>query len=80
MYYVYLIQSISSPKQTYIGRTENIKQRLSTHNSGGSEYTAPYRPWELVALVGFKEAQQAIDFERYLKTGAGRAFAAKRLW
>lgn len=31
MYYVYLLRSIPFPEQTYIGQTEDLKTRLSTH-------------------------------------------------
>jgi hypothetical protein len=33
-----------------------------------------------VTYVGFTDDQRAIDFERYLKSGSGHAFANKRLW
>ena len=80
MHYVYLIQSLSHPNQTYIGNTENLKQRLDTHNSGGSRFTKSYRPWELITFLGFKEKLKATAFEKYLKSGSGAAFAKKRLW
>jgi hypothetical protein len=28
----------------------------------------------------FEDDRRAVDFERYLKTGSGQAFANKRLW
>ena len=49
-------------------------------NSGGSIYTANYRPWKLVLYLGFKDKSKAKAFECYLKTSAGKAFAKKRLW
>jgi len=42
--YVYLIRSKSSPDQTYIGSTDNLKRRLQDHNSGDSPHTPKYRP------------------------------------
>jgi hypothetical protein len=36
-------------------------------------------PWELECYVAFPEKQQAFDFEKYLKSPSGRAFASKRL-
>lgn len=45
-YYVYLIKSIAYPDKVYVGYTTNIKQRLETHNSGGSIHTALFRPWK----------------------------------
>ena len=80
MHYVYLIKSIEFPKRTYVGNTVNLKQRLDTHNSGGSINTAPYRPWRLVMFLGFADKLKATAFEKYLKSGSGRAFASKRFW
>ena len=80
MHYVYLIRSLSNPNQTYIGNTENLKQRFETHNSGGSKFTKPYRPWELILFLGFKDKLRATAFEKYLKSGSGGAFAKKRFW
>ncbi len=80
MFYVYLIRSIKFPEQKYIGHTDNLKERLETHNSGGSIYTKIYRPWELVMYLAFQTKDTAIKFEKYLKSGAGRAFAKKRFW
>ena len=80
MHYVYLIRSIKNPNQIYIGNTVNLKQRLETHNSGGSSYTMPHKPWELVMFLGFKDKLKATAFEKYLKSGSGGAFAKKRFW
>jgi putative endonuclease len=80
MHYVYLIRSISHPKQTYVGNTVNLKQRLETHNSGGSINTMPYKPWEIIMFMGFKDKLKATAFEKYLKSGSGSAFAKKRFW
>jgi len=33
----------------------------------------------LLTVVSFSEKDRAKDFERYLKSGSGRAFAKKRL-
>jgi putative endonuclease len=80
MFYVYLIKSINFSNQKYIGCTDNLKERLQTHNSGGSIYTKPYRPWVMVTYLAFQEEKTAREFEQYLKSGAGRAFAKKRFW
>jgi hypothetical protein len=37
-------------------------------------------PWEPISYHAFAEADRARDFERYLKTGSGQAFAKKRFW
>lgn len=80
MFYVYLLKSINFPDQKYIGYTDNLKERLETHNSGGSIYTKPYKPWIIAAYFSFQQEATAREFEKYLKSGTGRAFAKKRFW
>ena len=80
MHYVYLLQSISHPDQRYIGYTSNLKNRFRSHNAGGSVHGAKYKPWQLVAYSAFRDERRAREFEHYLKTGSGHAFAKKRLW
>ena len=80
MHYVYLIRSLSSPGQTYVGLTDDLKQRLAKHNRGGSAHTSKYLPWEIVSYHAFADKQRAVDFEQYLKSGSGRAFSKKRFW
>lgn len=80
MFYVYLIRSLAFPNQTYVGFSENLKKRLETHNSGGSTHTAKYKPWKLITYMGFSNEINARQFEKYLKSGSGRAFAKRHLW
>ncbi len=79
-YYVYLIQSIKHPEIQYVGYTANLKERLSTHNSGGSIHTKTNRPWKLIMCSAFENIDCAKQFEQYLKSQSGRAFAKKRFW
>ncbi len=76
MFYVYIIKSIST-NQVYIGFTNNLKRRLNEHNSDDGIYTSKYAPWKLVSLFGFNRIKLAMNFERYLKSGSGRAFTKK---
>lgn len=80
MYYVYLIKSLKNPKKTYVGSTSNLKQRLKKHNDGGSIYTSDNRPWKLITYLCFETESKALEFEKYIKSGSGYAFAKKRLW
>ncbi|HTT56712.1 MAG TPA: GIY-YIG nuclease family protein [Opitutaceae bacterium] len=80
MYYVYLLQSEAEPNQRYVGFTADLKARIATHNHGGSPHTGKYLPWRLVTYLSFSDKARALDFERYLKSHSGKAFAAKRLW
>lgn len=79
LYYVYILRSRETPHHYYTGFTENMADRLAHHNSGGDPHSAKYRPWDIKTYVAFNDRQQALDFERYLKTASGRAFAKKRL-
>ncbi|MGJ8638771.1 MAG: GIY-YIG nuclease family protein [Opitutaceae bacterium] len=80
MHYVYLLRSIDHPNQTYIGLTEDLKKRLRKHNYGEVPHTSEYKPWKLISYTAFQSREQATDFETYLKSGSGRAFAKRRLW
>jgi putative endonuclease len=78
VWYVYIIRSVSSPNQEYTGATANLKQRLLDHNTGKSTHTAKYRPWEVIWYSAFQDKYKALEFEKYLKSHSGRAFAKKR--
>jgi putative endonuclease len=78
-YYVYIIQSEKFPGRFYTGFSENLESRLADHNSGKNANTVKYRPWCIKTAVAFTDRQKALDFEIYLKSPSGRAFAKKRL-
>ena len=63
----------------YIGWTNDLRQRLKEHNWGMSPHTANHRPWELSWYGAFSSESAAREFERYIKSGSGRAFLRKRL-
>jgi putative endonuclease len=79
MTYVYLIESVREPRHHYVGVTSELKLRFREHNAGSSPHTAKYRPWNLVAYFAFADEKNAFAFERYLKSGSGKAFLQKRL-
>jgi len=79
MYYVYIIRSIDNPDQIYVGKTTNLKKRLSNHNNGTTPHTDKYKPWKLVTYLYFTDKTKAIEFEQYLKSGSGREFRNRRL-
>jgi len=78
-FYVYILQSESFPEHFYIGFTEELQTRLKAHNSGKVPHTAKFRPWRIKTAVAFANRERAAEFERYLKSASGRAFAKKRL-
>ena len=78
-FYVYILQSEKIPDTFYVGFTEDLRSRLPTHNSGSVPHTAKYRPWKIKTAVAFTDRERALEFERYMKSASGRAFAKKRL-
>ncbi len=79
MKWVYILQSGAKPAEFYTGLTDDVRQRLATHNAGRSPHTSKFKPWRLLSAHYFADQQTAAQFERFLKSGSGRAFAAKRL-
>jgi len=80
MYYVYLLKSDKFPDKKYIGYTSNIEKRLIAHNNGESTHANKFRPWSLISYHAFSDKRKAQEFEYYLKTSSGKAFASKRFW
>jgi predicted GIY-YIG superfamily endonuclease len=78
-YYVYILQSEKTPQRFYTGYTETLESRLKSHNLGQVPHTNKYKPWRVKTAIAFTDRQRALDFERYLKSPSGRAFAKKRL-
>lgn len=75
--FVYVLESESAPNRHYVGLTHDVARRLAAHNAGQNVHTVRNRPWRLVASTEFARQESAIHFERYLKSGSGRAFAKR---
>ena len=80
MKYVYLLQSLSNSDERYVGITSNFQNRLKQHNAGKSPHTAKHRPWQPAVVVRFEDDDRAEEFERYVKSGSGHAFARRHFW
>ncbi|QDM14705.1 GIY-YIG nuclease family protein [Tardiphaga sp. vice352] len=78
MKYVYILESLDT-EHFYIGIADDLRARLVKHNAGEVTHTSKYRPWRIKTYIAFSDEKQAFAFERYLKSGSGRAFAKKRL-
>ncbi len=76
-HYVYILKSLQSPQELYTGLTSDLKRRLNQHNQGSSKHTAKFKPWKIHAAFWFSKPEIAIEFEKYLKSGSGRAFRNK---
>jgi len=73
MFVVYVLYSDSAHKH-YTGFTSNLSERLKSHNEFGKDWTARHRPWRLIFQKEFNEKQEAMSYEKWLKSGVGRAF------
>ena len=75
--FVYILRSESEPSRHYVGRTGDVDERLHWHNEGPTGYTVDHRPWLPIVVLEFPNGSAASHFERYLKSGSGRAFAKR---
>jgi len=79
MKYVYILQSLQYADRYYVGSTTNVEERLQRHNASEVPHTSKYKPWRVNTYMCFTNADRANSFEKYLKSGSGRAFAKNRL-
>jgi predicted GIY-YIG superfamily endonuclease len=63
----------------YVGCTDNLDDRLERHTKGRVPATKNRLPLKLTNTFGFNDKYKAFNFERYLKSGSGRAFSIKHL-
>jgi predicted GIY-YIG superfamily endonuclease len=77
MWTVYILRC--NDEKLYTGFTSNLENRLKRHNAGEVPSTCNKRPLTLVTYIVFTNKFKAINFEKYLKTGSGRAVMNKRL-
>jgi predicted GIY-YIG superfamily endonuclease len=77
MKYVYVLASTSVPDQTYVGMTNDLQRRRTEHNAGKCKYTSKYAPWTCLVALRFANDAKADQFEKYLKSGSGRAFTKR---
>lgn len=79
MFYTYILRNVVTDRY-YIGYTPNLKNRLKQHLLGRVQSTKSNLNYGLEWYCGFKTRQQALAFEKYLKTGSGIAFMKKRFF
>ncbi|NNM94931.1 MAG: GIY-YIG nuclease family protein [Bacteroidia bacterium] len=66
-----------SDQHFYVGCTEDLDERLKRHRNYGVPATAGRLPIELIHTSSFPDKYKAFAFEKYLKSGSGRAFMKK---
>jgi len=78
MFYIYVLISEKTGRR-YVGMSKDPEKRLIQHNSGFTKSTKAYRPWKIVYQEGFETLVEAVNREKYLKSGVGREFLDKIL-
>ena len=77
--FVYVLKNAETPPRYYTGLASDVMRRLGEHNAGNCRHSAKYRPWSVDVVIEFADEPRAAAFERFLKTGSGKAFAYQRL-
>jgi putative endonuclease len=77
MWFVYALKSMNHTFH-YVGHTQDVQKRLDQHNSGLVQSTKHYAPFTLETYIAVKTERKAIELEKYLKAGSGKAVLMKR--
>ena len=77
MHFVYILQC--NDEKPYTGCTHDLEDRMARHHRGSVPATKDRRPLELVTYIAFNDKYKAFEFEKYLKTGSGRASLKRHL-
>ena len=77
-YYVYVLHS-GKDKSNYVGCTNNLKHRLSQHNSGKVFSTKNRRPLKIIYAEIYLNQQDAFAREKFLKSGWGKNYLKRVL-
>jgi len=77
MYYIYILKCKDG--DLYTGCTSDLKERAQRHSKGHVPATAKRLPIKLIGYTALADKYKAFEFEKYLKSGSGRAFIKKHL-
>jgi predicted GIY-YIG superfamily endonuclease len=77
MWTVYILKCADG--KFYTGCTSDVEDRMKRHHGGQVPATQNRLPVTLVTYIVFSDKSKAYRFEKYLKTGSGRAVMTKRL-
>ena len=76
---VYILASDKTDK-LYKGMTSNLIERFKSHNHMSTKsWTIKYRPWRVVYAKFFDTKKEALDHEKWLKTGVGREYRKSKV-
>jgi len=77
-FYTYVLKSLKD-NNLYVGWTNNLKHRFLKHNAGKVLSTKNRRPLKLIYFEACLNKEKAIEREKALKSGFGRAYLKRRL-
>jgi len=77
MYYVYILRCHNDTE--YVGCTNDLKDRIFRHSKEQIIATRNRLPIKLLCYTAFENKYAAYNFEKYLKSGSGRAYLKKHL-
>lgn len=80
-YHVYILKNLVD-KKLYTGSTYDVDKRFIEHELKRSTYTSKKEHLALkfyATFIGKDAKQKALEFEKYLKCGSGRAFVKRHL-
>ena len=78
MFYTYVLQSEHNGNW-YVGYTKDLQDRVNRHQSDRVPATKHRGPWQLIYYEACLNKNDAIDREKYYKTGFGKATLRRRL-
>jgi putative endonuclease len=74
-----LLEFPKKDEKLYIGFSKDLKNRLDEHNQGLVQATRDRQPLKIVYYEACLNKEKAIEREKALKTGFGRAYLKRRL-
>jgi putative endonuclease len=78
MHYVYILQSLKDRK-FYTGYTNDLQRRIEEHNNQTEFATKNRAPFKLVYYEACLIKEDAVDREKYLKSGRGKKYLKSRI-
>jgi putative endonuclease len=70
MFFVYVLRN--KVGRNYTGFTSDLAQRLGQHNHGTTKSTKNRGPWTLIYKEVYATRAEAMQREKFLKSGQGR--------
>ena len=82
-FFVTYVLASKTTGETYVGQTEDLARRIAEHNDPNNRRTLHTKrrlgPWILVHWESYRSRADAMERERFFKTGHGREWIKERL-